>query len=54
MANATVSRLGQADGGGDALALFLIQYAGEVLQEFDTRNVFVDKHTIRTITSGRP
>lgn len=53
MANATVSRLGQADASGDAQALFLIRYAGEVLEQFDVKNVFLDKHTVRQIDSGK-
>lgn len=52
MANATVSRIGQANASGDAQALFLVKYAGEVLEQFDAKNVFVDKHTVRTIESG--
>ena len=38
MSNATVSRLGQASGAGDANALFLKVYAGEVLAMFDREN----------------
>ncbi|MFN4278309.1 MAG: phage capsid protein [Ferrovibrio sp.] len=53
MANATVSRLGQSLGAGDTDALFLKQFAGETLATFDETNVFMDKHLIRNITSGK-
>ncbi len=53
MANATVSRIGQANGAGDAEALFLKVYAGEVLTSFHAASVTADKHTVRTIASGK-
>lgn len=53
MSNATVSRLGQVDGAGSATALFLVRFAGEVLQRFETMTKFLDKHSIRTIESGK-
>jgi hypothetical protein len=54
MANATVSRFGAVDAqGGDATELFLVKYAGEVLEEFDMRTVFLSRHTIRTIENGK-
>jgi major capsid protein len=53
MANATVSRLGQANGAGDALALFLKVFAGEVLTAFAESNVFMGRQMIRTIESGK-
>jgi hypothetical protein len=42
MANATVSRLGQAAGAGDAKALFLKVYAGEIITAFETANSTLD------------
>jgi len=53
MSDATVSRLGQADGAGDAKALFLKKFAGEVLTAFHNKNVMMDKHMIRTIENGK-
>jgi hypothetical protein len=54
MADATVSRFGAVDAqGGDKKELFLVKYAGEVLEEFDIRTVFLNKHTIRTIENGK-
>lgn len=49
----TVSRLGQANLGGDVDALFLKVYAGEVLTAFETACVTKDKHRIRSISSGK-
>jgi len=53
MANATVSRLGQINAAGDALALFLKVYAGEVLTAFETTTVMNDKQVMRNISSGK-
>lgn len=53
MANATVSRLGQADAAGDASALFLKVFSGEVLAAFDETNVFASRTMSRTISSGK-
>lgn len=53
MANATPSRLGQINASGDALALFLKVFSGEILEAFYSANVSLDKHVIRTITSGK-
>lgn len=53
MADFTASRLGQIDGSGDAKALFLKQFAGEVLTAFEETNTVLDKHIIRTIQSGK-
>lgn len=53
MANAVPSRLGQADLDGDAEALFLKVFAGEVLTAFSESNVFGSRHRVRTITSGK-
>jgi len=53
MAAATVSRLGQANASGDALALFLKVFAGEVLTTFDETNLMKPLHMTRTISSGK-
>lgn len=53
MANATPSRLGAINGGTDKLALFLKVFSGEVLTSFNTGTVFLDKHSVRTIASGK-
>lgn len=53
MANATVSRLGQANGAGDAQALFLKVFAGEVLTSFEKKNVTMGRHMVRTISNGK-
>lgn len=53
MADAIVSRLGQINGSGDASALFLKIFAGEVLTSFERTNVTMDKHYVRTIANGK-
>lgn len=53
MANATVSRLGQIEAAGDVQALFLKQFAGEVLTNFDQTVVLKEKTRQRVITSGK-
>ena len=53
MANATVSRLGQANATGDALALFLKVYAGEVLTAFAETNVVLQYVRQRSIAHGK-
>ncbi|MBH3383790.1 capsid protein [Pseudomonas juntendi] len=53
MSDATVSRLGQANLTGDAKALFLKVFSGEVLTAFQESCVTADKHLVRTITSGK-
>ncbi len=52
MANATPSRVGSINGGADKLAMFLKVYGGEVLTTFSTSTKFLDRHTVRTISSG--
>lgn len=52
MANATVSRLGQANATGDAKALFLKVFSGEVLTQFAETNVALQRSMVRTIDSG--
>ena len=51
--DALVSRLGQINQTGDAKALFLKVFAGEVLTSFEKQNVMMDKHMVRTITHGK-
>lgn len=53
MANATPSRLGQINGAGDALAIFLKVFGGEVLTAFDRASALGDLTTKRTIPSGK-
>jgi hypothetical protein len=53
MSNATASRLGAINGGSDKDALFLKVFAGEVLTAFSEKNVLMDKHMVRTISSGK-
>jgi hypothetical protein len=53
MANATPSRLGQVNSGGDAQALFLKVFSGEVMTAFHKNNVFLDRSMVRTISSGK-
>jgi len=53
MANATVLRLGQANGAGDTSALFLKVFAGEVLTAYAESNVFQPLHMVRTIEHGK-
>ena len=47
------SRLGQINLTGDANALFLKQFAGEVLTTFEVENVMMPLHTVRSISSGK-
>ena len=49
----TVSRSGQLNAAGDNRSLFLDLYAGEVLQAFEERNVFMPLHRTRTIQNGK-
>lgn len=53
MANATVDRIGQINNAGATDALFLKLYAGEVLSAFNNVNVMMDKHLVRSISSGK-
>lgn len=53
MANATVSRLGQANLSGDVQALFLKVYAGEVLTAFAETNVVLQYVRQRSIAHGK-
>lgn len=49
----TVSRLGQQNKTGDARALFMDLFAGEVITQFEQKNLMMDKHRVKTIKSGR-
>jgi len=53
MSNANVSRLGQINGSGDAKALFLKVYGGEVLTAFRKSTVTDGRHMVRNIASGK-
>jgi hypothetical protein len=53
MSNATPSRLGQALTAGDAEALFLKLFAGEVLTNFESENVTMGRTMVRTIKNGK-
>lgn len=53
MSNATVSRLGQADKAGDALALFIKVFAGEVLTAFETTVLMKSLTRQRVIQNGK-
>lgn len=53
MADANVSRLGQVNTSGDAKALFLKVFAGEVLTAFKEATVTEGKFQERTIASGK-
>jgi len=53
MANASPTRLGQANNSGDAKALFLKVFAGEVLTAFKEATVTEGKFQERTIASGK-
>ena len=46
-------RHGQTNATGDARSLFLKLYAGEVLTAFQTRNVMMPLHRVRTISKGK-
>jgi len=53
MANATPSRLGQVNNSGDAKALFLKVFAGEVLTAFEESTVTAGRFAERTIAAGK-
>lgn len=52
MADFTPSRIGADNSGADKLALFLKVFSGMVLSALYRKNVTMDKHLVRTITSG--
>ena len=51
--NTSPSRLGQVNAAGDANALFLKVFSGEILTTFEEENVMKDLHMVRTIQSGK-
>lgn len=53
MADASVSRIGQINSAGDAKALFMKVFAGEVLAAFKENCVTEDKHMVRNIQNGK-
>ena len=53
MSNSNPSRPGQVEGAGAAFQLFLTQFAGEVLTQFDAVNQVLPYVTQRTISGGR-
>jgi len=53
MTNSTVSRLGQINASGSDDALFLKQFGGEILTEFEKSTVFKSRHYIRQIRNGK-
>lgn len=50
---ANISRSGQSNATGSKRELFLKLYAGEVLTAFQTRNVMMPIHRVRTISKGK-
>ena len=46
-------RVGSKLGTGEASALFLKKFAGEVMTVFDEKNIMKPLHTIRTISKGK-
>ncbi len=53
MTNATVSRLGQVNETGATDALFLQLFAGEVITQFEEKNIMMGLHQVRTISNGK-
>ena len=53
MSNATISSIGQVNSAGDANALFLKVFSGEVLSTFARENQMLGMSTVRTISSGK-
>jgi hypothetical protein len=49
----SVSRLGQANQAGDADALFLKVFSGEIITTFEKNNVMMPLHRVRTIQNGK-
>lgn len=49
----TPSRIGQANATGDALALFLKQFAGEVLTAFQRSTVTMSRHMVRSVSNTK-
>lgn len=53
MTSSTVSRLGQVNATGSDSALFLKQFGGEILTEFEMATVFKNRHFTRQIKNGK-
>lgn len=53
MTNSTVSRLGQINTAGADDALFLKQFGGEILTEFEEATAFKTRHFVRQIKNGK-
>lgn len=53
MTSSTVSRLGQVNATGSDSALFLKQFGGEILTEFEMATVFKGRHFTRQIKNGK-
>jgi hypothetical protein len=51
--NQSVTFAGQQNNANDNRKLFLDIFAGEVLTEFHNKNIMMDKHRVRTISSGK-
>jgi hypothetical protein len=49
----TASRIGQSNKAGDARALFMDLFSGEVITQFEQKNLMMAKHRVKTIKSGR-
>lgn len=53
MTTSVVSRVGQINKANDADALFLKQFGGEILTEFEKSTVFKTRHFVRQIKNGK-
>jgi hypothetical protein len=53
MTNSVVSRVGQINTAGATDALFLKQFGGEILTEFERSTVFKSRHFVRQIKNGK-
>lgn len=53
MADMLTSRVGQVNGAGDARAIFLMQFGGEVLNAFRRATRFSGRFKQRSISSGK-
>ena len=53
MTNSVVSRLGQVNTAGADDALFLKQFGGEILTEFEEATAFKTRHFVRQIKNGK-
>lgn len=51
--NQNVSFLGQRNQSGDQRALFMDLFAGEVITQFEEKNLMMGKHRVKTIKNGR-